>query len=186
MSSDSTIPLDVATLEANKEIPIPRLLRLDKRSRRVWIGNKELLPPLSVSQYQLLELLSDNPDRVVSRAELIQAVWGKEDAVGISDQALDALILLWAFGALMLQRLGDLKPVPVQQALVQRWGQVPTDVEASAYDALRFILLDAIRRAGTIETEAVNQGVETTNVRLPLHAISSSPLRTMSWWGQVL
>jgi DNA-binding response OmpR family regulator len=68
------------------------MLRLDKRSRRVWIGKDELLPPLSVSQYQLLELLYENPGRVISRNELIQAVWGKEDAVGISEQALDALI----------------------------------------------------------------------------------------------
>ncbi len=51
-----------------------------------------MLPPLSVSQYQLLELLFDNPGRVVSRAELIQAVWGQEDAIGISEQALDALV----------------------------------------------------------------------------------------------
>jgi hypothetical protein len=92
LSSDSTLPLEVAPPEINTAIYGPRMLRLDKRSRRVWIGNDELLPPLSVSQYQLLELLYDNPGRVVSRAELIQAVWGKEDAVGISEQALDALV----------------------------------------------------------------------------------------------
>jgi hypothetical protein len=92
LSSDSTLPLEAPYGEPNETIPMPRMLRLDKRSRRVWIGNDELLPPLSVSQYQLLELLSDNPGRVVSRTELIQAVWGKEDAVGISEQALDALI----------------------------------------------------------------------------------------------
>lgn len=92
LSSDSTIPLELPPGEPSDGIPVTRLLRLDKRSRRVWIGNDELLPPLSVSQYQLLELLSDNPGRVVSRAELVQVVWGKEDAVGISEQALDALV----------------------------------------------------------------------------------------------
>jgi DNA-binding response OmpR family regulator len=92
LSSDSTIPLELPMGEDYTSAPVNRLLRLDKRSRRVWIGNEELLPPLSVSQYQLLELLSDNPGRVVSRAELVQAVWGKEDAVGISEQALDALV----------------------------------------------------------------------------------------------
>jgi FHA domain/Transcriptional regulatory protein, C terminal len=92
LSSDSTIPLELPMGEDYTLAPVTRLLRLDKRSRRVWIGNEELLPPLSVSQYQLLELLSDNPGRVVSRAELVQAVWGKEDAVGISEQALDALV----------------------------------------------------------------------------------------------
>ena len=92
LSSDSTLPLEISPHETNENILGPRMLRLDKRSRRVWIGNDELLPPLSVSQFQLLELLYDNPGRVVSRAELIQAVWGKEDAVGISEQALDALV----------------------------------------------------------------------------------------------
>ena len=92
LSSDSTLPLELPPGEAGENLPVPRLLRLDKRARRVWIGNEELLPPLSVSQYQLLEILSDNPGRVVSRSELVQAVWGQEDAVGISEQALDALV----------------------------------------------------------------------------------------------
>ncbi len=92
LSSDSTLPLDIPAALPVEITPMPQLLRLDKRSRRVWIGTDELLPPLSVSQFQLLELLYDNPGRVVSRAELIQAVWGKEDAVGVSEQALDALI----------------------------------------------------------------------------------------------
>jgi len=92
LSSDSTLPLELPPGEVVENIAIPRLLRLDKRARRVWIGNEELLPPLSVSQYQLLEILSDNPGRVVSRSELVQAVWGQDDAVGISEQALDALV----------------------------------------------------------------------------------------------
>jgi len=92
LSSDSTLPLELPPEKPTEVVPIHHLLRLDKRSRRVWIGDEELLPPLSVSQYQLLELLFDNPGRVVSRAELVQAVWGKEDAIGISEQALDALV----------------------------------------------------------------------------------------------
>jgi FHA domain len=92
LSSDSTLPLESPLGEPKESALGPRLLRLDKRSRRVWIGTDELVPPLSVSQYQLLEILSDNPGRVVSRSELVQAVWGKEEAVGISEQALDALV----------------------------------------------------------------------------------------------
>ncbi len=92
LSSDSTLPLEAPPEKPTEIVPTHHLLRLDKRSRRVWIGDEELLPPLSVSQYQLLELLFDNPGRVVSRAELVQAVWGKEDAIGISEQALDALV----------------------------------------------------------------------------------------------
>ena len=92
MSSDSTISLELPPERPTEILSVTRLLRLEKRSRRVWIGDDELLPPLSVSQYQLLELLYDNTGRVVSRAELIQVVWGKEDAVGVSEQALDALV----------------------------------------------------------------------------------------------
>jgi hypothetical protein len=92
LSSDSTLPLELPPEKPTEAVPVSRLLQLDKRSRRVWIGDEELLPPLSVSQYQLLELLFDNPGRVVSRAELVQAVWGQEDAIGISEQALDALV----------------------------------------------------------------------------------------------
>lgn len=92
LSSDSTLPLEMSYDTQIDSASSMRLLRLDKRSRRVWIGDEELLPPLSVSQYQLLELLSDNPGRVVPRSELVQAVWGQEDAVGISEQALDALV----------------------------------------------------------------------------------------------
>ncbi len=92
MSSDSTLPLEITPEKPLELGQARRMLKLEKRSRRVWIGDEELLPPLSVSQYQLLELLYDNPDRVVSRAELIQAVWGIEDAVGVSEQALDALV----------------------------------------------------------------------------------------------
>lgn len=89
ISSDATLPLEqpsVLVSTANQS------LRLDKRSRRVWIREKEVLPPLSAPQYRLLEKLYDNPDRLVSRSELIEAIWGEKEALLISEQALDALI----------------------------------------------------------------------------------------------
>jgi pSer/pThr/pTyr-binding forkhead associated (FHA) protein len=91
ISSDATMPLDTNQDELMM-LEMPRRLRLEKRSRRVWIGNVEVLPPLSVSQYSLLELLYDRQERVIDRKELIENVWGEEDAVGVSEQALDALI----------------------------------------------------------------------------------------------
>jgi pSer/pThr/pTyr-binding forkhead associated (FHA) protein len=90
ISSDATMPLEPN--QGELLVDIPRRLRLEKRSRRVWIGNVEVLPPLSVSQYSLLELLYDRQERVIDRKELIENVWGEEDAVGVSEQALDALI----------------------------------------------------------------------------------------------
>ncbi len=84
VSSDATLPLE--------EVP-PALgrLRLDKASRRVWIGPREVLPPLSVAQFRLLEALYDRQGEVVPREVLIDAVWGAE-ALGVSAQALDALV----------------------------------------------------------------------------------------------
>jgi branched-chain amino acid transport system substrate-binding protein len=56
------------------------------------------------------------------------------------------------------------KTLPAREAYVQRWGEVPTDAAIGAYDALKFILSNAIERAGTTETEAVIQALEKTNV----------------------
>jgi hypothetical protein len=67
-------------------------LRLDKAQRRVWIGDYELQPPLSLAQYRLLELLSDAGGRVVSREEVVAAVWPEAVEEGVSEQAIDALV----------------------------------------------------------------------------------------------
>jgi hypothetical protein len=93
ISSDATLPLEALPIEESDLIKSGQnRLRLDKRSRRVWVQDEEVLPPLSVSQFQMLELLYEHQGRVVSRDLLISTVWGEEDAVGISEQALDALI----------------------------------------------------------------------------------------------
>ena len=90
LSSDATLPLEddnphLVDAEAG-------LLRLELRSRRVWIGSQEILPPLSASQYKVLELLYSNQGEVVTRHELIEAIWGEEQAITVSEQALDALV----------------------------------------------------------------------------------------------
>ena len=56
------------------------------------------------------------------------------------------------------------KTVPTREAYIQRWEEVPSLTAVGAYDALRFILSDAIKRAGTTETEAVIKALETVNV----------------------
>jgi hypothetical protein len=70
----------------------PLRLRLDKEARRVWVRGCEISPPLSLSQYRLLELLYDNEGRVCTRSEIIQAVWPDALEEGVSDQAIDALV----------------------------------------------------------------------------------------------
>lgn len=66
-------------------------LQMDLESRRVWIAGQELAPPLSPAQYRLLELLHQDPGRVYSRDEVVEAVWPEDDRAGISEQAIDAL-----------------------------------------------------------------------------------------------
>lgn len=126
LSSDATLPLDSDYHDLQTEYLISRSaqpqsaggdssmmdqsgrLRLDKRSRRVYItisnqGPKtapgkttskeiEIDPPLSASQFRLLELLFEQQGQVVSRQELVRGIWGIEEAIGVSEQALDALI----------------------------------------------------------------------------------------------
>jgi predicted component of type VI protein secretion system len=67
------------------------LLKLDSGSKRVWVVGKELDPPLSLAQYRLLELLYQHPGQVVSREEIVHAVWPADESEGVSEQAIDAL-----------------------------------------------------------------------------------------------
>lgn len=90
VSSDATLPLEFdAPIESGLE---PRHLRMDKRSRRVWVRDKEVEPPLSVAQFTMLDLLYQRDGLVVPREEMVKAVWREEQSYGISDQALDALV----------------------------------------------------------------------------------------------
>lgn len=111
LSSDSTVPLEnqpadgldmqSTGLQTMSTSTSSGKLHLEKRSRRVWIRvsaeneplkEQEILPPLSVSQFRLLEILYNNQGRVVPRPELVIAVWGEGQTFDISEQALDALV----------------------------------------------------------------------------------------------
>ncbi|HKZ44205.1 MAG TPA: FHA domain-containing protein [Anaerolineales bacterium] len=84
-TSDATIPLSDAVEQGYR-------LRLDDRSRRVWILSKQLVPPLSALQFQLLQILYENIGQVIRRQDLVSSVWGESQSAGVTDQALDALI----------------------------------------------------------------------------------------------
>jgi len=56
------------------------------------------------------------------------------------------------------------KTIPDREAYINRWGEIPIVFGGNAYDTLRYILPDAIERAGTIETEAVIEALETTSI----------------------
>lgn len=85
LSSDATMPLTEPLAQQGR-------LLLEMRSRRVWVNNQQLAPPLSALQFHMLWVLYEKQGQVVSRQELVTAVWGDEQSAGVSDQALDALI----------------------------------------------------------------------------------------------
>ena len=85
LTSDATVPLAEGAGRAGR-------LMMDQKSRRVWINQQQLVPPLSAQQFKLLWHLYEKQGQVISRADLVSIVWGEEQSVGVSDQALDALI----------------------------------------------------------------------------------------------
>ena len=92
VSSDATLPLESVISQVSSVEREGLRLKLDVRSHRLWIMGEEMDPPLSVAQFHLLELLYDRPGKVVSRNELVEHVWSEDEAIGVSEQALDALI----------------------------------------------------------------------------------------------
>ena len=91
LSSDATVPLEFE-MPPEKAEQRQRLLTLDLRARRVWVGDEELDPPLSAPQFRLLQLLYEQEGEVVERQDLINRIWGEEEAIGVSEQAFDALV----------------------------------------------------------------------------------------------
>ena len=79
-------------------------LYLDEERRGVFVGERELSPPLSLAQYRLLELLYDGAERVCSRDEIVEAVWPEASEEGVSDQAIDALVRR------LRERIGEVDP----------------------------------------------------------------------------
>lgn len=85
LTSDATVPLGETGVELGR-------LRLDVRSRQVWVGNQVIDPPLSALQFHVLRVLYEHKGQVIGRQQLVTEAWGEEQAVGVSDQALDALL----------------------------------------------------------------------------------------------
>ncbi len=85
LTSDATVPL----VGASK---VPGRLRLDLRSRSVLINDRGIEPPLSALQFRVLQVLIEHQGQVIDRHQLVTESRGEEQAVGVSDQALDALL----------------------------------------------------------------------------------------------
>lgn len=102
MTADET-----ASLQRPNAPPSPLGLVIEHARRSVWINGKELHPPLSVQQYQVLQLLVSRNGSVVSRDELLDEMdrlseHSPEDVHSL--QALNALIHR------LRERLAELDP----------------------------------------------------------------------------
>ena len=86
VGTDATIPLtfEPPTAEGN--------LQIDEAQRAVLINGKELEPPLSLAQVRLLELLYNGNGAVSSRDDIVEVVWPGTDGLGVSEQAIGALV----------------------------------------------------------------------------------------------
>lgn len=89
VSSDATLPLNRIV---DARVPLSKKLFIELKARRVWLGEQKMSPPLSVSQFSLLVLLYQNEGKVISREEIVNSVWGEQESVGVTEQAIDALV----------------------------------------------------------------------------------------------
>jgi len=84
IGADATLPLALSGPN--------RGLHIDQAARRVFIGGLELTPPLSVAPERLQKKLFEREGEVISRDAIVEAVWPEEETMGISEQAIDALV----------------------------------------------------------------------------------------------
>lgn len=86
VGTDATLPLtfEAPSLEGN--------MVLDEAQRAVFINGEELNPPLSLAQFRLLHLLYERDGAVSSRDEIVEVVWPGTEGIGVSEQAIDALV----------------------------------------------------------------------------------------------
>ncbi len=87
VGSEATAPMVLSKMAAQAG-----RLQLDRDSRRVFINEQEVDPPLSLPQYRLLELLYDASGAVKTREEVVSYVWPNAIGEGVSEQAIDALV----------------------------------------------------------------------------------------------
>jgi hypothetical protein len=87
VGTDATVPLS---------FDLPRRdsagMVLEENRRTVSIHGQELDPPLSLAQFRLLQMLYDADGAVCGRDDIIEAVWPGTGGLGVSEQAIDALV----------------------------------------------------------------------------------------------
>lgn len=92
VDAGATAPLSMEEPTATPATESRQGLYLDDTRRTVAISGKTLDPPLSVAQYRLLHTLIQAQGAVVTRDEIVRAVWPEAHGEGVSEQAIDALV----------------------------------------------------------------------------------------------
>ena len=65
----------------------------DEESKNIIKGNINLSENLTSSEYKLLKFMVQNPNRIIDRDDVVNAVWAEmASTAGVSEQALDQLI----------------------------------------------------------------------------------------------
>jgi DNA-binding winged helix-turn-helix (wHTH) protein len=86
IGTDATLPLTFEPIERQNN------LSLDEKQRSVFVDGRELLPPLSVAQFRLLHMLYEVNGAVCDRDAIVEAVWPGTGGIGVTEQAIDALV----------------------------------------------------------------------------------------------
>ena len=60
----------------DNKVVVKNEMKIDRQSRRVYVSDREI--NLTAKEFDLLELLATHPDKVYSREELLNIVWGYE------------------------------------------------------------------------------------------------------------
>lgn len=100
VEAGATAPLTMDLISPPAELG----LKLDDTRRTVEISGRALTPPLSVAQYRLLKTLVEAEGAVVSRDKVVSVVWPEDESVGVTEQAIDALVRR------LRERLAELDP----------------------------------------------------------------------------
>lgn len=86
VGTDATVPLSFEPPRRESR------LTLDEDRRAVLIDDQELDPPLSLAQFRLLQMLYDADGAVCARDDIVEIVWPGTGGLGVSEQAIDALV----------------------------------------------------------------------------------------------
>ncbi len=87
-----SIPLLVDFIES-KKIDVDESIKYDAQRNEILKANNPITQLLSSSEFKLLKFMLENKDKVLSKNELINAVWtDQKTQEGVSDQAFDQIM----------------------------------------------------------------------------------------------